>query len=73
MRDSCYIVFDRYGVVGMKKRKPALKAGEHAVIVDLQVPDSVFARDIPVASVQVPEAAVINPTVTLGTETDEEQ
>jgi hypothetical protein len=50
-----HLVFDANGVRRMVKNLPALRSGEFAVRVNVTVPDSFFARPLPVAEVVVPE------------------
>lgn len=63
MRDIAYLTFNADGVTGMKKRHPSLRQGEYAVAVEVRVPDEFFARGIPLAVVEIPEDAIIEPEV----------
>lgn len=63
MRDLVYLTFDQFGVKSMRKSTPSLHAGEYAVAVKINVPESVFKRAFPLATIDVPEGAVIVPTV----------
>lgn len=64
MRDSVYLVFGSQGIDRMTRRAPELGAGEHAVRVRLEVPDSVFRPNpMPDAVLKVPERAVLSPTL----------
>lgn len=69
---TAYLVFDQSGVQRMAKGKPGLKRGEHAVRVVLSVPPSVFERDIPTATISVPEVSVIHPTVEVAAPLEEQ-
>ena len=70
MRDSCYIKFDRQGIVsaGMSKGPPALRAGQYAVRITLSVPDENLRQAIPEAVIEIPEAAIIEPVVEVSDE-----
>lgn len=63
MRDDCYLVFDRSGALAMRKTRPNLRAGEHAVKVTVDVPDRVFKADLLEAFVSVSEPTIIHPLV----------
>ena len=77
MKDAAYLIFTAKGLVRLAKGRshrsrplvrPALHVGEHAVLVTVNVPDSVFKPvPTPRATITVPEAAavdlVINATV----------
>lgn len=75
MRDSCWLIFTKRGLRGASKGKrtrygdrerPALKAGEYAVRISVNVPDKVFEdRPIPEATITIPPEAVIEPVVTV--------
>lgn len=69
MKSSVYLVFDKLGVREMRKGKPSLAAGQYAVRVTISVPDRMFARMIPEALVEIPEGAIIEPTVEVQVET----
>jgi hypothetical protein len=75
MKDSAYLIFSKTGLRRMVKgsigpsyrktyRRPALKQGEYAVFVTVEVPNAVFApQPTPEATITVPEAAVVVPRV----------
>ncbi|MCK9513694.1 MAG: hypothetical protein M0R28_21055 [Pigmentiphaga sp.] len=65
MKDTCILVFDKNGVVSMRKRSTELKAGEYAVRVKISVPDHYFERAIPTAEISIPEDYIIEPVVGL--------
>lgn len=62
-RFSCYLIFNKSGIETIRRGRPHLAAGEHAVKLTLKVPAEVFAADLPEAIISVPLAAVIHPTV----------
>lgn len=66
-RFSCYMLFDKKGIIGARKTRPNLAAGEHAVKITLDVPAEAFAADLPEAIVSVPVEAVVNPMVEIVT------
>ena len=68
MKDTCYIVMSEYGIERMTKRAAALKRGEIAVRVKLDVPDRCFAEPAIDASISVPESAIIRPDVNVSVE-----
>lgn len=75
MRASCYIKFNRDGIVagGMTvKGKPNLRAGEFAVKINLEVDDEYIDRAIPVVDVDIPEPAMMTPTVEVDTSPEED-
>lgn len=64
MKDSYYLVFDRSGVVKMlKQQKPDLRRNQHAVKVNLEVPDKYFRSAIPEVTLRLEEEDVIRPEV----------
>lgn len=73
MKDSCWLIFDKKGVREMRKgrrsnwqnvERPALKAGQYAVLVTVNCPDRAFqAVPLPEATITVPEGALIAPVV----------
>lgn len=83
MKDSAYLIFDQKGLRRMVKgrrvpsygprTRPALAAGEYAVLVTVVVPDAVFKPlPTPEATITVPESAVLSPVVEVVVETPEE-
>lgn len=74
MKDSAFLIFNKKGLVRMVKGRrvpsygprvrPALDAGEYAVLVTVNVPDAVFMpQPTPEATITVPESAVVAPRV----------
>lgn len=71
--DDCFIVMSIYGIERMTKRKGTLKRGEIAVRVKLIVPERCFDNPDVVAEIDVPESAVIRPSVETSVEDAPEQ
>lgn len=79
MKDSAFLIFNKSGISRLVKgrhsrhqphQRPALDAGEYAVLVSVSVPDQIFKpRAIPEATITVPDAAVIEPRVDVAIET----
>lgn len=65
MRTSTYLVFNKKRVVTTRYTKPVLKNGEYAILVRLEVPDSIFATEYPVVEIAVPERQVLIPVLTV--------
>lgn len=68
MNDGGWIIVNRRGIVGLRKKatRPALAAGEYAVFLKIEVPDAVFQpAALPTATLRVPETALVAPDVTL--------
>lgn len=72
MKDSAFLIFDKKGLRRMVKghrrgfpvRRPSLSAGEYAVLVTVNVPESVFKPlPTPQATITVPQSAVVEPVV----------
>jgi len=73
MKDSFFLICTAKGVNRLTKGKhhpwqtpklPALAAGEYAVLLSVEIPDSTFApRPTPEATIRIPESAVIAPPV----------
>ena len=69
MKDSCWIIMTAKGIRRMTKgrranwtpvERPALNAGEYAVLISVEVPDSAFKpRALPEATVRVPESSLV--------------
>lgn len=82
MKDSAYLIFNKNGLRRMMKgtsgpswaqtrKRPALAAGEYAVLVTVNVPNAIFAdRPMPEAIITVPESAVLTPRVDVTVEMD---
>lgn len=64
-RWNCHLVFDANGVKRMTIGRPALRAGEYAIMLRLKIPNNLFARSLPEATIKVPEAALVKPEVTV--------
>ena len=71
-RWNCYIVFDVAGVRRMTIGRPNLRSGEYAILLRFKVPDNLFARALPEATIHVPEPALIKPAVEVIPESEEE-
>lgn len=65
MKTAAYIVINRRGVVRLTKGRPGLRSGEFAVLLRMEVPDSLIAPDIPSVDLTVPIPDVIRPTITI--------
>lgn len=63
MRLTTFLIFDRRKVIGVRKSAPNLSAGEYAVRLQIDVPDSLFKDVHPTATIGIPERAVFTPTV----------
>lgn len=64
MKNKFYVVFDRHGALRLnKKQLPALYRGEVAVAMTVTIPDSVFKNPIISADINVPEDAILQPTI----------
>ena len=59
----CYLIFSESGIKRQTRNKPSLKAGEYAVQVKLNLPKGFLNRAFPVASVTIPENAIVEPEV----------
>jgi hypothetical protein len=62
-RWSCHLVFDAAGVKRMTRGHPSLRAGEYAIRIFLKLPNNLFVRSLPEATIKVPEAALVRPEV----------
>ena len=67
MNDTIYLIFDRTGIKGTRKTLPPLKAGEYATRIDVTVDDKYFKRIIPIAKMEIDDAALIEPKMILET------
>ena len=63
MKDTCYLIADRYGVKRLTKRPPSLSRNEIGVAVKITIPDSAFRSPFITTSLDVPEDSVIQPIV----------
>lgn len=63
MKDTIFITFNRLGVIGYRKSKPNLRAGEHAVKLIISVADEYFKGAIPEADLRLDETHVLRPAV----------
>lgn len=71
MKDSAWLIMNKRGLTRMVKGKtgpswrkehvrPALKEGEYAVLISVEVPESAFKpAPLPSASITIPESAII--------------
>jgi hypothetical protein len=73
MKDTIYVVFDRYGAKSMRKTVPPLKAGEYATRIDLTVDDKYFKRIIPIAKMELDDSFLIEPKIELEPQEVEEE
>lgn len=84
MKDGAFIIFTAKGLVRMAKgrngkwnelKRPALAAGEHAIYLNVEVPDSVFKPKLAsaIATISVPEEKVLSPAVLVEVETPPEE
>jgi len=62
-RWSVHLVFDARGVKRMTRGQPDLRGGEYAILLRLKIPNDLFARAFPAATVVVPEATIVKPEV----------
>ena len=63
MKDSCYLIINPSGIVGMRKNKPDLTSGQVTVEVSVKVPDRFFDMTVPKAVIEIPEDAIMTPEV----------
>lgn len=63
MIDSAYVIFNKRGVVGLRKTKPALRSGEVAVKMEFSISEKFFDRTIPEAKINIPDDYIQKPTV----------
>lgn len=83
MKDVAWLVVNAKGIVRVVKgrrakwhtpERPALSKGEYAVLVSVTVPDSAFApTPLPTAHIEVPESALVAPTVEVTVEQPPEE
>ena len=59
----CYLTFNKNGIARMTKSEPRLSSGEFGVKIRIAVPQNVFMRKFPEATIKVPEAVMIEPKV----------
>lgn len=72
MKDIVYLVFGETGVHKMTKSAPSLHSGQHAVCLNIEVPDIYFNAAIPKASLTLGADQIITPPVTLDVQTAKE-
>lgn len=70
MKAKVYLVASRSGVLRMTKNPPDLFRGELAVALSVTIPDTAFREPILSATMEVPESAVIHPTIEVSAEQD---
>lgn len=58
-----YLVFDERRILRASLKKPKLHGGQFAIKVELKVPDTLFRNEPPVASLVIPERAVVMPEI----------
>jgi hypothetical protein len=63
MKDTVYLIADKFGVTRMTKRQPGLGRAEIGVRVTITIPDGCFTSPLVACSITVPEDRVIHPTV----------
>ena len=64
MRDAKFVIINRQGMVAMRSNMPALKAGQVAVLLMIEVPDAAFEESFPEVHVTITEEHLIKPTIT---------
>lgn len=65
MKDTIFLIFNKDGIVGMRKTIPPLKAGEYATRLDVLVDDKYFKRIIPIAKMELDDKFLIEPKIEL--------
>jgi hypothetical protein len=63
MNDSIYLIFDKQGIVGMRKSIPNLSAGQYACRLDIIIDDKYFKRIIPIAAMELDDKFLIEPKI----------
>jgi hypothetical protein len=56
MRDDCYLVLKRNGIIKMNKTQPSLESGEVSLKVNVKLPNSIFGKPRFEASIELTEA-----------------
>lgn len=65
MNETGYLVLNKRGIVGYRKTTPALKRGEIAVRLEVDVPDTLFLDYIPTARLVVDPEKVLRPDISV--------
>lgn len=65
MKDVIYIVFNKYGVRGIRKTLPQLRSGEFATKLVLKVDDKFFKQIVPEATMELDDKFLIEPKIEL--------
>lgn len=63
MKVTGYLYVTKHGNLRLLKMDHAPNASEVKVRIDLDLPDQLFARPVPVVKIKIPTEAVIDPTV----------
>lgn len=63
MRDSCFLIVDPSGIVGMRKNKPGLTSGQLTLEIRVDVPDEFFEMTIPKAVITIPRDSIMTPQI----------
>lgn len=58
MIDHAFLIINKRGILGLRKKAPALESGEIAVKVEVSIPLSVFKDHIPTAHLDIKEEHV---------------
>lgn len=53
MTETCFLVFDREGVLSVRSLNPELHEGEYVVRLHISIPDKFFDRSTPTAEIAV--------------------
>lgn len=65
MKDTIYLIFDKNGIMGMRKTLPELRAGQYATRLDVSVDDKYFKRIVPIAKMELDDKFLIEPKMVL--------
>lgn len=63
MKDTAYLILNKNGVVALRKTHPNLSGGEAAVRLQVEIPDAVFRKFVPEATLSIGEEHVIHPEI----------
>jgi len=61
MKTRFYVAVGARGAARLTKGKPRMRAGEVAVAINLEIPDSAFRSPFVEANIEVPEGFIIKP------------
>jgi len=65
MKDIIYLIFDRSGIVHMRKSLPNLSAGQYAVKLEVFIDNKYFERIVPTATMSLDDSFLIKPKIYL--------